>query len=91
MPVLKSLQPEVAARYAPARSGHTRFYVMEWSREVDLCQLTLAEADELVKLPNGLDMLQPLKPDTSETIAALVTAPVAKPKRKRKTGAPGGK
>jgi hypothetical protein len=94
MPVLKTLQPDVAARYAPAQSGHTRFYVMEWNREVDLCQLTLAEADDLVKLPNGFEMLQPLAgPEEKPVIPALVGSPLGPPKkaRKRKSGAPGGK
>ncbi|WP_210519912.1 hypothetical protein [Hymenobacter terricola] len=81
-----ALRPEVAVRYALSDSGHTRMYVPRLDREVDLTQLTLAEADELVALPGGFEWLVPVVPAT-EAGGPAAAAEAAAPKGKRKSGA----
>lgn len=81
----KALRPEVAVRYALSQAGHTRMFVTRLDREVDLTQLTLAEADELMALPGGFEWLVPVEvPEIEVGAVADTTAPT---RAKRKKGA----
>lgn len=83
----RELQPEVAAVFELTDSGHTRFYVPRLNREVDLSTISLAEARQLVALPDGFEWLRKRKPAAAESDAA---APTVGLRAKSKSGAPGG-
>jgi hypothetical protein len=81
-PVLPALQPEVATRYQLGPTGRTRFYVMQLGREVDLTQLTLEEADALVRLEGSEELLVPIELPKNDVGPSAVTKG---PTRARKT------
>lgn len=78
-----ALRPEVAVKYALSPSGHTRLHVTRLDRDVDLTQITLAEADELMALPGGFEWLVPLELPVNEAGAVAETAAPARAKSKK--------
>ncbi|WP_201980370.1 hypothetical protein [Hymenobacter rubidus] len=80
-----ALRPEVAARYALSAAGHTRLFVTRLDREVDLTQISLEEADELMALPGGFEWLVPVAPPVDE--AGAVVSATAPARAKSKKGA----
>jgi hypothetical protein len=80
----KELRADVAAKYALSNSGHTRIHVLRLGYTVDVCQLTLAEADALVQHPDGFEWLRPIVVPENETGAVVAaTAPVRAKRKKR--------
>ena len=85
-----ALRPEVAVKYALSPSGHTRLHVTRLDRDVDLTQISLEEADELMALPGGFEWLVPIAvaevvvPEKEVGAVAGTTAPT---RAKSKKGA----
>ena len=81
-----ALRPEVAVKYALSPSGHTRLHVTRLDRDVDLTQISLEEADELMALPGGFEWLVPVEvvPENEVGAAAVTAAPT---RAKTKKGA----
>ncbi len=78
------LRPAVAALYE-LTTHTTRLHVVRLGRDVDLTQIGVEEAEELLALPGGFEWLRRkavVVPENSAGLAAVTTRP-ARAKRKK--------
>lgn len=67
------LRPEVAKGFE-LTSNTTRLHVVRLQREVDLTQISVEEAEELLALPGGFEWLQRKKKPVNEAGPAVDAA-----------------
>jgi len=76
------LRPEVAALFA-LTSHTTRLHVVRLGRDVDLTQISVEEAEELLALPGGFEWLRRKAMPENEASPVAVTTRPARAKRKK--------
>ncbi|MBJ6109446.1 hypothetical protein JAO73_10505 [Hymenobacter sp. BT523] len=81
------LRPEVAALFA-LTSHVTQLHVLRLNRDVDLTQISVAEAEELLALPGGFEWLKRKEVPANE--AGPVADTTGPARAKKKTRARGG-
>ena len=76
------LRPEVAALFE-LTSHTTRLHVVRLGRDVDLTQISVDEAEELVALPGGFDWLRRKQVPTNDVGPVAATTGPTRAKRKK--------
>lgn len=76
------LRPEVAALFA-LTTHTTRLHVVRLGRDVDLTQLSVDEAEELLALPGGFEWLRRKALPKNEASPVAVTTRPARAKKKK--------